>query len=120
MELPQAYDITRRRAFLLRIDAIHHFVMIPYDCFAIDSIPQASCGFHSLLRRDFDNTYGAALPPLHAGYAYRFLINSVGETPIAFLNELEKYSGSEKPDSSATFLTELIPSSKREMAYLNR
>ena len=25
---------------LLRIDAIHHFVMIPYDCFAINSIPQ--------------------------------------------------------------------------------
>ena len=25
---------------LLRIDSIHHFVMIPYDCFAINSIPQ--------------------------------------------------------------------------------
>ena len=24
----------------LRMDAIHHFVMIPYDCFAINSMPQ--------------------------------------------------------------------------------
>ena len=30
---------------LLRIDAIHHFVMIPYDCFAINSIPQHVADF---------------------------------------------------------------------------
>ena len=30
MESPQAYGITRQRVSLLRIDAIHHFVMIPY------------------------------------------------------------------------------------------
>jgi hypothetical protein len=30
MESPQAYGITRQHAFLLRIDSMHHFVMIPY------------------------------------------------------------------------------------------
>ena len=45
--------ITRRRVFLLRIDAIHHFVSIP---FARSSRFHAatSCGFHTRLRRDWD------------------------------------------------------------------
>ena len=30
MESPQEYGITRQRVFVLRIDAMHHFVMIPY------------------------------------------------------------------------------------------
>ena len=53
MESPQAYVITRRRVILLRIDAIHHCVMIP---FAPSSRFHAatSCGFHTRLRRDWD------------------------------------------------------------------
>jgi len=44
-------------------------------------------------------------------------IKSDGEIPTAFLNAFEKYRGSEKPDRRATFLTEVIPSSKSEIAY---
>ena len=45
MELPQAYGITRQRAFLLRIDAIHHFVMIPYrNKLRISYAPSADFG----------------------------------------------------------------------------
>ena len=41
------YGITRQRVFLLRIDYIQHFVLIPYRRQAADSIPQTSCGFHT-------------------------------------------------------------------------
>ena len=47
----------------------------------------------------------------------RFAINSDGDIPIAFLKEFEKYRGSENPDRRATFFTELIPSSKSDIAY---
>ena len=36
MESPQAYGITRQRVFVLRIDAMHHFVMITYRRQAAD------------------------------------------------------------------------------------
>ena len=53
MESPQAYGITRQRVFVLRIDAIHHFVMIPYGT-SCQFHTATSCGFHTRLRRDWD------------------------------------------------------------------
>ena len=50
----------------------------------------------------------------------RFNINSLGEIPIAFLKALEKYNGSENSDNKATFFTELMPSSKSDIAHLKR
>ena len=41
----------------------------------------------------------------------------MGETPTSFLNTVEKYNGSEKPDSRATFFTESIPWSNKDIAY---
>ena len=35
MASPQAYGITRQRVSLLRIDSIHHFVMITYKDYAL-------------------------------------------------------------------------------------
>ena len=46
------------------------------------------------------------------------VLYSLGVTPTHFLNTVEKYNGSVKPESSATFLTESIPCSKRDTAYL--
>ena len=51
MESPQAYGITRQRVSLLRIDAIHHFVMISYGTLCRFHAA-TSCGFHTRLRRD--------------------------------------------------------------------
>ena len=50
---------------LLRIDAIHHFVMIPYDCLAINSIPQQVA--------DSIHTYGLMIYSPKARYTLAFV-----------------------------------------------